>query len=67
VNRTRSGSPRILPICASCKKVRDHEGAWTEAEISAPPSAQSHGICPDCLQRLYPTYSGRTPAAKSAG
>ena len=47
----------IIPICASCKKIRDDEGYWnavdsylrlhTEAEFS-------HGLCPDCSRKLYP-------------
>jgi PAS domain S-box-containing protein len=48
---------RILPICASCKKIRDDEGYWKEVEtyISDHSEAQfSHGICPDCMRKLYP-------------
>lgn len=47
----------LLPICASCKKIRDDEGYWQSVEgyISAHSEAQfSHGICPDCVRRLYP-------------
>ena len=47
----------ILPICASCKKVRDNEGYWQEVEayISEHSEAQfSHGLCDACLERLYP-------------
>lgn len=47
----------IIPICASCKKIRDDKGAWNqlEAYISAHTEAAfTHGICPDCVQRLYP-------------
>ena len=47
----------ILPICASCKKIRDDEGYWKEVEtyISDHSEAQfSHGICPDCMRKLYP-------------
>ena len=46
----------ILPICASCKKIRDDKGSWNqiEAYIHAHSDAQfSHGICPDCLETLY--------------
>ena len=52
----------IIPICASCKKVRDDEGAWqqVEAYIRAHSEAQfSHGICPDCLEKEYPGFSQR--------
>ncbi len=44
----------LLPICASCKKVRDDEGYWTQIEnyISRRSDAEfSHGICPECRQK----------------
>lgn len=47
----------ILPICASCKKIRDDKGAWSHLEtyISQHTDAMfSHGICQDCAKRLYP-------------
>ena len=47
----------FLPICASCKKIRDDKGYWNqiEAYISAHSDAQfSHGLCPDCARKLYP-------------
>ena len=49
----------ILPICASCKKIRDDKGYWNqiEAYISDHSEAQfSHGICPDCAKKLYPEF-----------
>ena len=52
--KTLSG---LLPICASCKKIRDDKGYWKqiEAYISEHTEAEfSHGICPDCFKRLYP-------------
>jgi hypothetical protein len=47
----------ILPICASCKKIRDDEGYWNQIEqyISDRSDAKfSHGICPECVRKLYP-------------
>ncbi|MCD4796506.1 MAG: response regulator [Candidatus Cloacimonetes bacterium] len=47
----------LLPICASCKKIRDDKGYWSEVEsyISLHSDvAFSHGICPDCMKKLYP-------------
>ena len=47
----------ILPICASCKKIRDDKGYWQQIEsyISSHSEAEfSHGICPACIARLYP-------------
>ena len=49
----------ILPICASCKKIRDDKGYWSQIEtyISHHTEAEfSHGICPDCAQTLYPNF-----------
>lgn len=47
----------LLPICASCKMIRDDKGYWTQIEryISVHSEADfSHGICPDCARKLYP-------------
>ena len=47
----------FLPICSSCKKIRDDTGYWNrlEAYIHDHTEAQlSHGICPDCAEKLYP-------------
>jgi hypothetical protein len=52
--KTLSG---LLPICASCKKIRDDSGYWNriEAYIGEHADVQfSHGICPDCARKLYP-------------
>jgi len=55
----------LLPICSSCKKVRDDDGYWhqVEAYITKHSEAQfSHGICPDCARELYPELCGEPPA-----
>ena len=47
----------MLPICAACKKIRDDIGYWQQIESYIGDHSQavfSHGICPDCAQRLYP-------------
>jgi len=47
----------IIPICSSCKKIRDDEGSWSqiEAYIRSHSHAEfSHGLCPDCMHDLYP-------------
>lgn len=49
----------LLPICSSCKKIRDEVGAWTrlEAYIRDHSRAEfTHGICPDCASKLYADY-----------
>lgn len=52
--KTLSG---LLPLCCSCKKVRDDQGYWQELEKYFTERLDlrlSHGFCPDCLSRLYP-------------
>jgi hypothetical protein len=52
--KTLSG---FIPICSVCKKIRDDSGYWNQIEeyISTHSEAQfSHGICPECMQKLYP-------------
>ncbi|UCF90409.1 MAG: PAS domain-containing protein [Desulfobacterales bacterium] len=47
----------LLPICASCKKIRDDKGYWNqiEAYIRDRSDAEfSHSICPECAKKLYP-------------
>jgi PAS domain S-box-containing protein len=54
--KTLSG---LLPICSSCKKIRDDKGYWNSLEkyIGEHSDAEfSHGICPECAQKLYPKF-----------
>lgn len=47
----------LLPICVSCKKVRNGQGYWKsiDAYVSERSEAQiTHGICPDCFTHYYP-------------
>jgi PAS domain S-box-containing protein len=47
----------LLPICASCKKIRDDQGYWSQIEVYISKHSEaefSHGICPDCARRIYP-------------
>jgi hypothetical protein len=49
----------FLPICASCKKIRDDKGYWNqiEAYISKHSEAEfSHSMCPTCAKEFYPEY-----------
>lgn len=51
--KTLSG---LLPICASCKKIRDDKGYWNKIEgyIQKHSDAQfSHGMCPECSDEIY--------------
>lgn len=47
----------LLPICASCKKIRSDSGDWNEIEYYIKQHSEadfSHGICPKCIKQLYP-------------
>jgi hypothetical protein len=49
----------ILPICMHCKKIRDDTGYWSQLELYIRDHSNadfSHGICPDCLIKHYPTH-----------
>ena len=51
--RTLSG---LLPICASCKKIRDDKGYWNQLELYIRDHSEaefSHSICPTCADKLY--------------
>jgi type II secretory pathway pseudopilin PulG len=61
----------LLPTCAACKRIRDKQGDWQpiEAYISARSEAEfSHGICPECAEKLYGhSLPGRPPGASEEG
>ena len=47
----------LLPICASCKKIRDDAGYWNEIENYIAEHSEAdftHGICRECVKKLYP-------------
>jgi hypothetical protein len=56
----------LLPICSSCKKIRDDQGYWNqlEAYVEAHSEAEfTHGLCGGCMERLKEkTLQSRTPA-----
>jgi hypothetical protein len=67
--KTLSG---LLPICASCKRIRDDGGDWNQIEeyVRDHSAAQfSHGMCPECVRKWYPDYADiadrETPASAS--
>ncbi len=52
----------LLPICSGCKRIHDEGGQWLNIEdyIRAHTGAGfSHGICPECMERVYPEYAKR--------
>ncbi len=49
----------LLPICSSCKKIRDDDGYWHQVEEYLREHSEldfSHGLCPDCMKKLFPQY-----------
>ena len=49
----------LLPMCAACRKIRDDSGYWSQVEDYLAKHTEvkfSHGMCPDCMTRLYPEY-----------
>jgi DNA repair exonuclease SbcCD ATPase subunit len=56
--KTLSG---LLPICSSCKKIRDDNGSWSQIEVYIRKHSDAeftHGLCPECAKRLYPEFFG---------
>lgn len=50
----------LLPICASCKKIRDDKGYWNQLELYIQQNSDAeftHGICPECIRKLYPEFA----------
>jgi PAS domain-containing protein len=52
----------LVPMCASCRKVRDTAGAWQSLEQHVQERWHvrfSHGVCDACMTKLYPElYAG---------
>ncbi len=49
----------MLPICSSCKKIRDDKGYWNQIEAYIHEHSEavfSHSLCPECAIKLYPKY-----------
>lgn len=60
----------LLPICCSCKRIRDDRGEWSRLEeyLEAHTEAElTHGICPECIGRIYPGLAERVPARAVRG
>jgi AmiR/NasT family two-component response regulator len=56
--KTLSG---LLPLCSSCKKIRDDDGYWHQVEVYIRDHSEaefSHGLCPECAKKLYPEIFG---------
>lgn len=47
----------LLPICSGCNKIKDNNGEWNKIEVYIKKHTDtefSHGLCPDCLSKIYP-------------
>jgi len=58
----------LLPICASCKKIRDDKGYWNQIESYIRDHSEahfSHGICPECARKEYPELFAETVKRKT--
>lgn len=61
----------LIPICASCKKVRSDKGFWNQIEVYISEHSDAdftHSLCPDCAAKMYPDYykmiNPQTPPAE---
>jgi len=47
----------LIPICASCKRIRDDDQYWQSVEEHFRDRLDvdfSHGLCPECRRKLFP-------------
>ena len=57
----------LIPICANCKKIRDDKGYWDQLEgyiQSHSDATFTHGICPECNEKLYGDYFAKLKKQK---
>jgi hypothetical protein len=64
-------NPRVWRVCAGCRRIRDDDGHWVRVHAMPPTPGDvllTHGICPECMERLYPEYceEGEDDIAHSA-
>ena len=46
----------LIPICSSCKKIRDDKGYWNQLEAYFEQHSTalfSHSLCPGCMDEIY--------------
>lgn len=56
----------LLPICASCKKIRDDQGYWNQLEAYIEEHSEAlftHGLCPKCLEELARSSQAHEPSS----
>jgi hypothetical protein len=55
----------MLPICATCKKIRDDKGYWNKIETYICEHSEAkftHGMCPDCAKEYRSEYFDKKKA-----
>ncbi len=60
----------LIPICAECKRIRDDKGFWQRVEVYIRDRSDAeftHGICPECVEKLYPKFNEKMKKKKSGG
>lgn len=59
----------LIPICASCKKIRDDQGYWNRVETYIEEHSEAeftHDICPDCSKELYASMKAKVRTREKA-
>lgn len=59
----------LLPVCASCKKIRDDQGYWEAVDayiVKQGLGNVSHSLCPACIRQLYPSFADEILAEVAA-
>lgn len=49
----------LLPMCSSCKRIRDDKGYWNQVDVYITEHSDamiSHGLCPECARKMYPNF-----------
>ncbi|OQY52908.1 MAG: histidine kinase [Desulfobacteraceae bacterium 4572_89] len=56
IREQKDKSRDMIAICASCKSIRGRDSHWVQVEDFFSDLVFSHGICPDCCEKLYPDF-----------
>lgn len=59
----------ILPVCASCKKIRMDQEFWHDIKQFIQERSKNeftHGICPDCIEKYYPELKNKHSAGNGS-
>lgn len=59
----------LLPVCSSCKKIRDDSGYWDAVDayiVKHGLATVSHSLCPTCIRQMYPGMADKIIAATAA-